>query len=396
MFFRFRQYFKGKDYFNDRKTIVFYQIYPPAWNSVKPIYEAFLKNPNYNAVILVSPTIEDIKKSNSSCDAYKFFSAIIDKENLIFSYSFSKCKFFDLKTLKPNFVFYNRPYNSEIPDKRLRSSVVASYSSVCFLHYGFSLSNSYSKYWANEDFIYYASHIFSENMTKFEEYNRVLRLHNWAGSVSIHNVGYPRFQLINQIKSKDNSRSVLWIPRWTVDNTNPDSSSFLDMIWPLLEFFENHNKLKLICRPHPKMISNLIKSGLLSISDYNYIKNSISRLNNVSFDENLDYLDSINQADILLADYSALIADFFCTSKPIIYLGNSTHFNNEASNMAQTFYYPNNQKSTFSLILDLSNGQDPMKKKRNELSDIFYKSNYDASSKIVNIIELSGENFEKI
>ena len=134
----------------------------------------------------------------------------------------------------------------------------------------------------------------------------------------------------------------------------------------------------------------------MSNSENDSIRKTISRLDNVSFDENPDYLSSINRADILLADYSALIADFFCTSKPIIYLGNSSHFNKEASTMAQSFYHTNHYKSAFSVILDLSRGIDPLREKRHKVCEIFNKSNSDSSSRIVNLIESSGESIEKI
>ena len=394
--FIFWQHINKQANYSGRKTIVFYQIYPSGWNSVKPIYESFLKNPNFRTIVLVSPNIKDVKESNNNCDAYSFYSSNINKENLVLSYNFATSEWFDLQALKPDFVFYNRPYNSEIPHKSFKSSLVASYAKVCFLHYGFSLSNEYSKFWANESFIYFASYIFSENDTKFNEYKRVLRMQDILGLVSIYNVGYPRFELLEDEKLKKNVRSVLWIPRWTSDNKNPDASSFLKLIWPILTFFENHPNLKLICRPHPKMIANLLSSGLLTNSEYDSIKKTINKLKNVSFDKNPDYLDSIRQSDLLLADYSALIADFFCTSKPIIYLGNSSHFNKEAANMAQSFYHTKDYSSAFSLILDLSKGNDPKKNKRKELSYEFNQKNYGSYLRIVNIIESSGEDFEEI
>ena len=66
---------------------------------------------------------------------------------------------FDLQALKPDFVFYTDHITLKYPQK-FQSSLVASYAKVCFLHYGFSLSNEYSKFWANESFIYFASYIF--------------------------------------------------------------------------------------------------------------------------------------------------------------------------------------------------------------------------------------------
>ena len=196
IFFRFINNCKSKVDYGDYKIIVFFQIYSAGWNSVKPIYEDFLKKPNFKTIVLVSPNTEDIKKSNTSCKNYNFFRENVNEENLVFAYNFTTAEWFNLKSLRPDFVFYNRPYNSEIPIKSLRSSVVASYSKVCFLHYGYSLSNDYSKFWANESFIYYAKHIFAENNTKFKEYKRVLRLQNMFGLVSIHNLGYPRFKLL--------------------------------------------------------------------------------------------------------------------------------------------------------------------------------------------------------
>ena len=371
------------------KTVVFFQIYPAGWNSVRPLYDFLSKDPNYKIIVMVSPKKDDIDKERDDCDSYEFFRRIINKENLIFSYNFSTKKWKDLKTLKPDFVFYTRPYDKEIPFKAFRSKQVSSYARVCFLDYGYGFSNEYTKFWKNESLIYYASHIFSENNTKFKEYEKHLRINKFLRLVTIHNLGFPRFELIKRNNLKSMPKKVLWISRWTLDSYNPDRSTFLKNIWPLLNFFEQNKDLELICRPHPNMIDNLLSSGDLSTENFNKIKNKINDLQNVVFDEDPNYLDSIESSEILLADYSTLIADYFCTQKPIIYLGNFSHFNNEASEIAEGFYKPTNIEAALDLILKLSKGNDTLEKKRKFLSDNFYNRNVGSIKRTVEAIENS-------
>ena len=137
------------------------------------------------------------------------------------------------------------------------------------------------------------------------------------------------------------------------------------------------------------MIDNLLSSGELSTENFNKIKNKINDLQNVVFDEDPNYLDSIESSEILLADYSTLIADYFCTQKPIIYLGNFSHFNNEASEIAEGFYKPTNIEAALDLILKLSKGNDTLEKKRKFLSDNFYNRNVGSIKRTVEAIENS-------
>ena len=43
------------------KTVVFFQIYPAGWNSVRPLYDFLSKDPNYKIIVMVSPKKDDIE-----------------------------------------------------------------------------------------------------------------------------------------------------------------------------------------------------------------------------------------------------------------------------------------------------------------------------------------------
>lgn len=59
------------------------------------------------------------------------------------------------------------------------------------------------------------------------------------------------------------------------------------------------------------MFKNFIDLKIISANDYKKIMEEIEKINNISFDKNIDYLVSLSTSDILISDFTSLLIEFF-------------------------------------------------------------------------------------
>ena len=342
-------------------------------------------NKKFTVKVLVVPSNRDINDVKKIDLIYNLYFEKIHDSYLIKSFDSKNNKWFNLKSLSPSYVFYNRPYDQELVNKNYRSKNVSSYSKICFLHYGYSLSNDYSNYWRNGSFIYNSSLIFAENLSKYYEYKNALRLQCFFNLTKIYNLGYPRFELLNKsvnTKSLDKKFTVLWTPRWSFSENSIDKSSFLRFNDLFYDYFKKNVNINFICRPHPLMFQSILQSNILSKEELDTyilrIKNSI----NMSIDNDPDYINTINKSDLIISDYTAMLADFYHSGKQIIYLGRDDHFNNEAKEMSLSFHYADDFDSIIKLINNIRLGK--------YSSSIKKYPNFErnSSDKIINVLSI--------
>lgn len=381
--FRILNKITDKENNQDLISIVFIQTFPAAWNSVKPIFDKLILNEKFKVIVLVVPSNRDVSYKKKVDSMYNQYLKKIDNKYLIKSYDYETKKWFNIKDLRPNYVFYNRPYDQELVNKNYRSKIVSSYSKICFLHYGYSLSNDYSNYWRNGSFIYNTSIIFAENSSKYIEYKNALRLQLFFNLTKIYNFGYPRFELLKRPKKTNflnKNFTVLWTPRWSFDHNSIDKSSFLKYYNLFYDFFKNNLNIDFICRPHPLMFQSLLNSNIMSKEELDKFIYNITNSINMSIDDDPDYINSIDKADLIITDYTAMIADFYYSQKQIIYLGRDDHFNNEAKSMSSSFHYANDIDSIIELINAIRSGKHSSKPNK------YLKVNNSTTDKIINIL----------
>lgn len=315
---------------NKNKKILFIQTFPAAWPTVSKLYHHLSSSDNFQADVLLLPS-NKFKTPSEKQRFYNSYFSITDKIPWI--------KFDDISNnlndlseiLKYDFYFFNRPYLSEITTAVLHPKTLREKGRIVFMHYGYSLSTEYNKYWSNDRLIYYADIIFAENKTKYKSYRSSLTLRRLTNHVYIKYFGYPRFEDILKLEKSNLKKSlcVLWTPRWSFYNETPDNSTFLDYISFILDFFTNNQQLTLILRPHPLMFNNILSKGLMSELQVLELRKKFKENSNISIDESADFKNSVRQSEIIITDYTALLADYHVAGKHVIYTGNDSHFNFE-------------------------------------------------------------------
>ena len=148
-------------------------------------------------------------------------------------------------------------------------------------------------------------------------------------------------------------------------------------------FFKQHSELKLIIRPHQLMFPNFINNHIMKKEEVNDLKAFVNSLPNVFFDNELDYYLSFQRADVLIADFSSLIVEFFLTKKPIVYCGEKFEVADDVAFMLPLLYNGKDWNSLHTAIINLSQGKDSSANERSMAVENFWAKNNDKPSKII-------------
>ena len=336
------------------------------WTKQEPVYEAMKNDERFEPIILCVP--EYIYHYHST---YTYFER--NGYNAINAYDEKTKKFYDLRSLSPDYVFYSKSYNGVLPPE-YRSDVVSSYAKICLIPYAMSADIAGAdEFPLNENFCrnvycYYAE--WEECKIFFEQ---KFKKNCMAGLQRAVNTGYPGLSNIIRHK-KEYSKSwnfskgsyrVLWTSRWDNENVFAYRDAFIG-------YAAKHDKIDFLFRPHPLLYTKLIEKGYMTEadveSDRNKVMNVLEHIPNVKIDKEPEYMTTLWNADVLIADYSSMIFEYFITGKPVIYCQdiNIGHDIAGANKIYKTFYDAKDFDDILMYIERLEKGIDPLREARAE------------------------------
>lgn len=343
----------------EKLVVVFFLQYPEMWNSLKSIYDAMCDDDRYSPLILCFPkkkgTYEKKQEFHKKNDAIEF----CEKNSMKYIDANSDNKWGDIKRLEPDYIFVQRPYDEYMP-KALALSCISKYGLVCYVPYGYEYVNGIhldieynSKLMSN----LYAS--FAENDDTYSFVRQLSKKEIDLNIRKVYNIGFPRFDLVEASESIEKSDTVLWLPRWSVNESN-DRSYFFDYKDILLDYFGCHKDKHLIIRPHPLMFDNFVSVGVMTEKEVLEFKDEIRNMQNVKLDENEDYNLTFKESDVLIADFTTLVIEYFLTKKPVIYCGNNMNdFNSVGKKMESGMYITKNKEELIDNLTLLLDGKNP-------------------------------------
>lgn len=381
---------------NEKMRIVFIIQRTEVFNSVRTVFDAAVANDECEIYLLPLPRCANEGKE-LFWDTYASvveFCHHLHGGIVIDTYNFKTETYYDLTELMPDYIFLNVPYTSQYPDVYSLEKL-ASIAKICYVPYGYAMPNEkkYSNMYAGPfyvDLMKSISFLFTDGDVSYS-YCKKNRM--WLSELlfgkRIYNIGYPRFDSIEVHEVRPMGNTILWLPRWTVakqtDNGNL-ASHFLDYNDSLLEYVDSQDYYHLVIRPHPLMFENYIKYGLMSEQDVLAYKEIMKNHGKISLDEKPSYDDTFNTVDILVADYSSTIIEFFLRGKPVIYCGKREELSPQLSDVTKTFYYVNGWEQLKKVLNDLKDGIDPLKEERQIAVEQFRVGNQNAGEAILSIL----------
>lgn len=354
--------------------VCFLQQDPNCWNKSKALYDLLNADDRFAVHLLCVP--DPFNPDTGS--TYRYFAengyAAIDARvgDGPWSTMDSQGQWFDLQSLQPDYVFYQQPYDAYLPEV-YRSHVVFRYAKLCMTVYGIALTREllaclelpfmrhvYCAYAVTEtERRYNKSRLWLSHLLgiRYSKYFGTLGLADFAAQQQAE---CPAWDF-----SKNPFR-VIWTPRWTTDEKIGGSNFFRYKDF-LPAYAEKNPDVDILFRPHPMLFDNFVRTGKMTrqeADDYIHGRNAAP---NTAMDNEKSYGSSFWHSSVLLTDVSAVLVEYFVTSKPIIFC--------ETENCASTYldffrqilsvcYVAKDQQQVAMYLDRLKAGEDPLKDQR--------------------------------
>ena len=360
----------------EKINLVFVCHRPNVWGSLKTVFEECNKDPNFNITIVAIPNKKQLPNLQFNHEVYETEGAEVFFKDfpckVINGYNYNTKEWFDLKQLKPDYVFFQQPYNVT-RTLTYKSQNVCKYAKILYVAY---FSNFIGNGVVNRcypiDFFNNVSILFSENAFDVKFVNE--HLSNGKFKPKIFLTGFPRYDNLSQYQNinsnnwncnKDrNIKRIIWTPRWCTDEGN---CHFFDYKDKLLDYVENNKDIDFIFRPHPQAFKEWNATGELPEKEANIYKERYDKMSNAKIDKQKEYLTTFYSSDIMITDISSIVAEYFLTGKPIIYCHRKDCFNDFSRKVSEGFYWVHNWDELQKTIEMLKAGKDPLKRKRQEI-----------------------------
>lgn len=360
---------KRKKKQNEKLRIVFLCQLEQIWGCLQTVYEAAEADDEVEPYILAVPEYRD---DGSICKrAHEYLREC--GYSVIDAYDEKSGRLYDLRRLKPDYVFLPRPYDSYLPEK-YRSETLSLYAKVCYLCYGYTSEGDYIlKTCFSKHFIGNCYMVFAENESVRKYCVRQLPFSSRIGLHKIIKTPFPRFDFAKKYENsegklwnrarKDVDKRIIWTPRWTLEE-KLGGTNFFNYKDFFFEFARTHENTDFLFRPHPLAFDNFVKVGAMTEEEVEDFKTACAIALNIRLDCGAEYLESFASADILVSDLSGVVVDFAVTGKPVVFCSYKAEFNAASAKLLDAYYLVHNEEELRETLEMLCSGKDPKRKLR--------------------------------
>ncbi|MBR2678362.1 MAG: CDP-glycerol glycerophosphotransferase family protein [Bacilli bacterium] len=359
--------------FKRKIKVFFIAQYKAGIDKFESVVREMQKDDKFDVKVLAVPdNINDLFNSKDYEFWYnKFGNITID--------SYEGNKWFDLKKLKPDYVFIQRPYDMYVPYEYKKTTLIT-YTKVCYIPYGYALANIFDITFTLDD-MRSMNIVFAEHDEAANYYKKLKEELNDGVTRKIVSLGFPSLDefkkkvesgvsAFRNIKNK-NGINVLWTPRWTTDKTAVETS-FFDYKDSIIDCCKGSKNINLVFRPHPLTFNNFIEKELMTEKE---VKTYLDKFKgNLYYDNSNSYIDTFKETDVLITDFTSIIPEFFLFNKPIIYTQKDTYKKlKQIEKLEKSFYRVKNQKELNKVLDKLQKGEDSLKEIRKQLIKEIFK-----------------------
>ena len=372
---------------NEVLNVIFVVQYIPGWNKLEPIYSKMQKDKRFNPIIVCVPlNIQNhILLDDNGNDTYKYF---IEHGYKAIDALLDDGSWFDLKQLKPDYLFHSRPYNAFMP-KCYTSYRIVRYALICNVMYGACLANNDRKVCINKAYFknVYSYYAFDESEKEYYESlyrkgikKRIQRCFPF-GATGLEQLLGTKNNISRNTRFK---KTVLWTPRWSTDS-HVGGSNFFNYKDTILQLATNNLDILFIIRPHPLMFSNFLKTGEMTEEEVKEFKLYCHNSDNVVLDESKSYSDTFWNSNLLITDFSGIVTEYFITGKPIIYCHSNVNFEytDTTNHLIHCCYEAFDSNDIERYVHNLINQEDTMLQKRIEFIESFFPTVQNNSANIL-------------
>lgn len=370
-------------------NVIFIVQYIPGWNKLEPIYSKMVNDQRYNPIIVCVPlNIQNhILIDNNGNDTYQYF---VEHGYKAINALQDNGSWFDLKELKPDYIFHSRPYNHFMPNCYTSGKIVK-YSLICNVMYGACLAENDRKVCINKDYFKNTYLYFAFDDCEKKYYQSLFKLGIRSGLQKCYPYGATGLEQIVNFETKQipvkYKRTILWTPRWSTDRS-VGGSNFFKYRDTIFQLASNYTNVLFIIRPHPLMFSNFLKTGEMTEQEINEYKDYCKKSSNIILDETKTYTETFWRSDVLIADFSGIVPEYFCTGKPIIYChsDNEFRYTDTIKKMINCCYEAHNSDDILKYLNGLLTDMDTMKEQRIQCFNKIFFEVFNCSTNILEML----------
>ncbi len=363
---------------NEKIKVVFVCHRAAIWNSLRTVFESCNQDEAFDVTIVTIPNKKQLPKLGLNHEEYVSEGAEKFFENypcrVIQGYDYEKHAWYDLRSLQPDYVFFQTPYDICRPPE-YKSDVVSLYTKLSYVHYGMPFmggmiaEESFPKTFLENVYFHFAE--FPEMQKYYVERVPENAVHSHC---NICLTGYPKLDGVERYRSAESSSwinprekglfRVMWTPRWSMNEGN---CTFFDYKDKLPQYVQENKEMELLFRPHPQAFAEFIEKGQMTKQQVDEYKALYEKSDIMSIDAQQDYLPSFYSSDVLITDESSIMPEYFLTEKPVIFTYKEIHLNEFAEKLSKGFYWAKDWEELEKHLIMLKNGEDPLAEKRREL-----------------------------
>ena len=281
--------------------VVFYVSENQKW-CYQSLYEEFEKNSNFEVLVVVY-LLETVhsktdKTKNSLEENYLFFKS----RGMRVEYGYKDGQYIDLRTFKPDIVFYEQPWSLPKMNMPYR---ISTYALACHCPYSITTNSSILK--SHNKFFEFLWKYFVVTDSLKEEYASCYK----RNSESIIAVGHPKLDYYNKLKVKESKHYVIYAPHHSIKGSHLQYGTFEWNGHFILEYAKAHPELNWVFKPHPNIKYWFQHIGYMSEKEINDYYNEWSKIGFV-YDSG-DYFDLFNDSDAMITDCGSFLVEYFLT-----------------------------------------------------------------------------------
>ena len=368
-------------------NVVLYIDHGAVWGIFNNLWEEINKDPRFRGIVIAGPKITLQGAANpkqwaqhiESNNVGEFLQSLGIEYHQ--AYDEKTGKLFDLAALKPDIIFPCKPYFKFNPPpfwtREMRKQAL-----LCYINYGVLMADVKKVSYLSFYNLRYYDYVFAESPLHVpcfkDEKNKLHR----GGATQILSLGYPKFDLAagHPWSSFEPQKEViLYTPRW---NTNAGECSFLNYHPLFMQRLQDKPEINYIFRPHPNM-KNFFEDNVWGDEKWATEMQKIHDNPRARLDLSSDYYKAFDEATVMVADLTSVIAEFLFTGRPVIYTsGDSWQKLNPWSEMLiSACYQAHNERELQELLDMLRRGEDPLKQRRIDVTKKAYSITEQGSSK---------------
>lgn len=359
------------------------------WSSQASLYDTLQKSTHFEPIVLLA----NFKRSETGTSPQEHLQKGINffeskGINYKIAYDIKLSKHLELKTFRPDIVFYQQPW--QIADKQTLLNT-SKHALIAYVPYCYHSQDSYVNY-------LFGFHgrlwkYFVETDLHRKEYKKKYKARNCVavGSCKLDNYKLIDNSKVNTIWKTTDKKRIIYAPHHFFEQEAPQGVSTFDKNGDfILKLAKSHPEYEWIFRPHPMFKYKILRHKIKTLPEIEKYYKEWEEIGTIY--TGADYYEMFAGSDYLITDCISFLSEYLPTGKPIIHLRKDKYleeFNELLKVITDSYYKVYDNNMLFKVFNDVVvNNNDYLQEQRTKnIKLLMIDENKTTSEKITEYLE---------